>query len=537
MTDFTGQVIERYEIQARLGEGGMAVVYKAVDTRLIREVAIKFIRADLFGPTVMVQLRARFLREAQALARLHHPNIVTVFDYGEFQDVPYLVMNYLPGGTLAGRMGKAMAPAEAVNLILPIARGLAHAHARDILHRDVKPTNILFDADGQPQLSDFGIARMLDNPGGTTLTGTGAAIGTPAYMAPEQWRNEVSPSSDQYALGVILFEMLSGHLPYEADTPGGYFEKQLTQPLPLITIFAPHTPAGLTTVINRALALTPAPQIPPEIEAQFTSRALPDPDAIFSPLQFTQRLDQNLSPVAPSASFTNPLEVLYAWFTYDHMSTAPQWTAIWLREGELVFYETSPWQGGTGGMGYTRWEPSPEEWLPGQYEVQIFIGLEFKVSGRFTLTGDAPTPQPSSTPTATLTHTPLPTATRTKKPTPSPTLSGPLLEVGQITVDLYPGETEIVVGKHYGFSVDLTLKTTFTGGNTWVFTGPCPPESTAYYPSTYTAGSITGTGYDVYIGCAGAYRVTFTFIADLPGSPFVRTFDFTVVDPTPTPTP
>jgi hypothetical protein len=178
---------------------------------------------------------------------------------------------------------------------------------------------------------------------------------------------------------------------------------------------------------------SPTPHVPLAIEVQFTSVVTPNPSAIFSPLQFAQALDENFVPINPAIVFQNPVGHLYAQFTYDGMQVGSQWTAIWYRGSELVHYETAPWNGGTGGIGYTDWDPAPYEWLPGLYEVQVFVGHQWKVVGTFTVEGDAPTPPPSPTPTftitplptATSTRTPRPTATATFTPGPSPTRNSP----------------------------------------------------------------------------------------------------------------
>jgi hypothetical protein len=137
------------------------------------------------------------------------------------------------------------------------------------------------------------------------------------------------------------------------------------------------------------------------VEVQFTSVVTPNPEAVFSALQFSRALDENFLPIEPNTVFENPIDHLYAQFTYDLMTTQAQWTALWFREGELVHFETKPWDGGTGGIGYTDWEASPENWLPGEYSVHIFVGLAWKVSGQFTVEGDLPTPEISLTPSPT----------------------------------------------------------------------------------------------------------------------------------------
>jgi eukaryotic-like serine/threonine-protein kinase len=258
MTNLVGQDIGRYHIIEQLGQGGMATVYRAYDTRLEREVALKFIRREEIGPAYLEQLFKRFEREAKSLAQLSHPNVVKVYDYGEFEGVPYLVMEYLPGGTLKQRMGRTMPAAEAARLLLPVARALAYAHHENIIHRDVKPANILITRSGEPMLTDFGIAKILSGDGGATaLTGTGVGLGTPDYMAPEQWTNEVVPQTDVYALGIVFYEMVTGRRPFTADTPAAVLLKQMQDTLPRPQSFAPDLPDQAEQLLYKALAKDP----------------------------------------------------------------------------------------------------------------------------------------------------------------------------------------------------------------------------------------------------------------------------------------
>jgi len=180
----------------------------------------------------------RFDREAKAQAKFSHPNIVPVYDYGETDGVPYLVMEYLPGDTLKQKMDEPIDWRQAVRWLMPVADALGYAHAHGVIHRDVKPANILFDNKGDPVLMDFGIAKVLETDE-ATLTGTGFGVGTPEYMAPEQWQGKPSESSDQYALGVVLYEMLTGQKPYSADTPAALAILQATEPLRAPSHFVP----------------------------------------------------------------------------------------------------------------------------------------------------------------------------------------------------------------------------------------------------------------------------------------------------------
>ena len=193
MADLVGQDIGRYHVVEQLGQGGMAMVYKAYDTRLERDVAIKVIRTGAVSPDMLPELLKRFEREAKSLAKMKHRDIVNIYDYGEHEGAPYLVMEYLQGGTLKELTGRPIPYYDAARLLLPIARALDYAHKRGVLHRDVKPANILITEDGDPLLSDFGIAKMLESGQETQLTGTGVGIGTPEYMAPEQWTGLIIP--------------------------------------------------------------------------------------------------------------------------------------------------------------------------------------------------------------------------------------------------------------------------------------------------------------------------------------------------------
>ncbi|HLA97518.1 MAG TPA: hypothetical protein VJL34_03620 [Anaerolineales bacterium] len=173
----------------------------------------------------------------------------------------------------------------------------------------------------------------------------------------------------------------------------------------------------LTPRVSNTPTITPTPFVPLAIEARFESTITPNPEAVFSALTFTDGLDALYRPLRPGTVFENPITHMYAIFSYDGMIKGSQWTALWYRDGELVHFETLPWDGETGGLGYTDWAPKPEEWLPGIYEVQIFVGLTWKVSGFFEVQGEPPTPLPTDTPTTTSTPTRTLTPTRTPRPT------------------------------------------------------------------------------------------------------------------------
>lgn len=244
--------IGRYEIRSVAGRGGMATVYVAYDPLFEREVAIKLLPSELlYHPT----LRRRFEREAKIVAALDHPYLVPVYDIGEENNAPYLVMRYMRGGSLAERLDKGALPIdEAVQIILRLADGLNAVHEHGIIHRDLKPSNILFDQWGKPFISDFGTARPTEEE--AVLTSLGSAVGTPAYMSPEQiqGQSDLDGRSDIYALGILLYEMLIGGHPYETDSPMGAVVQHITEPPPRLLQQNPHLPAEFEQIILRAMA-------------------------------------------------------------------------------------------------------------------------------------------------------------------------------------------------------------------------------------------------------------------------------------------
>ena len=242
----------RYAILAEIGRGGMATVYRAYDPHFERDVALKVLPPQLLhDPT----FQTRFTREAKIIATLEHAAIVPVYDFGEEEGQPYYVMRLMSGGSLADVLENGpMPPQDAVRILSRVADALDDAHSHGFVHRDLKPSNILFDTRNNPYLSDFGIAKLVQTS--TPITASNVVIGTPAYMSPEQGRGErdVDRRSDIYALGALLFQMLSGRVPYESETPTGQIIKHITEPVPNILELRPDLPPGLQTVIARAMA-------------------------------------------------------------------------------------------------------------------------------------------------------------------------------------------------------------------------------------------------------------------------------------------
>jgi hypothetical protein len=261
MESLIGREFGRYRVIEKLGEGGMATVYKALDIRLDRLVALKVIRMDRDSSGDFIK---RFEREAKALAKLSHPNIVHVNEYGEFEGIPFIVMDFVPNGTLKQRMGKPIPWMEAIRFIIPIANALDYAHKHSVIHRDVKPANILITENGAPMLSDFGLAKILESGLATDLSGSGVAgIGTPEYMAPEQVLGKPADGrADMYALAIVLYEMITGCIPFKADTPIAIGFKQCYDPVPDPKTWAGDIPTGVEHVIIKALAKDPARRFP-----------------------------------------------------------------------------------------------------------------------------------------------------------------------------------------------------------------------------------------------------------------------------------
>ena len=283
MTDLAGRTLGRYRLETLLGRGGMAEVWRAADTKLARTVAVKVIHASYAEDP---QFAERFLREARVVASLEHPNILPVYDFGDEGGIPFLVMPHLAGGTLRDRLHGKPAPfGVAAAWIRQLADALDAAHAAGVLHRDVKPANVLLGKDDRLFLADFGIAKMVETL--TGLTATGVVVGTPVYMAPEQAQGQsASPATDRYALAVVAYEILAGRPPFDGDNPLSLMHQHVSTPAPALSTKVSGLPAGLDAVFQKALSKNPAERPP-------TCRALADAVFAFLPTGFT--------PAAPGA--------------------------------------------------------------------------------------------------------------------------------------------------------------------------------------------------------------------------------------------
>ncbi|HFC09669.1 MAG TPA: serine/threonine protein kinase [Chloroflexi bacterium] len=386
--------IGRYEILELLGRGGQAAVYRAYDPTMQREVAIKVLTTTA---AVDEKARQRFEREAHTIAALEHPNIVPVYDFGAYDDGLYIVMRLMKGGTLADRLAHGpLNPAEALEVVRPIAAALDAAHKRGIVHRDIKPGNILFDEYGAAYLSDFGIARL----GDATASLTGSLIlGTPHYMSPEQIQGNVplDGRSDVYALGALLFQMLTGHVPYEGDTPAQALVKHLQEPIPRLADYRPALPEAYQAIIDRAMAKDREARYPTagalaaDLEAAVTDRPLASAPTLA---------------MAPPAAGRRAGKRLPWW----------AWAAAGLAVLALV------------GAGWALWgrrtSPPPTPTLAASPTALVKTSLPVAAA-----TTAVPTPSPPPTPTPTVATSPTspPTPTFTPAASPTPALGGKVL--------------------------------------------------------------------------------------------------------------
>ncbi len=256
-------LLGKYRIIERIGSGGMAEVYLGRHDKLNREVAIKVLRPSLINDP---QFTARFEREARLAANLRHPGIVQVFDFDTEDDRHYLIMEYIKGGTLKARLqslrnaGEFMPLDEISHYLTRIAEALDYAHSQGMLHRDLKPANILIDPAGNSYLADFGIARLAGEP---EITHTGTLMGTPSYMSPEQCEGlPLTGASDLYSLGIILYEMLTGGVPFDAESPLAILQKHIHEAPPPLNDIRPELPAALNSFMQCVLAKNPMERFP-----------------------------------------------------------------------------------------------------------------------------------------------------------------------------------------------------------------------------------------------------------------------------------
>ena len=253
MQNLSGRKLGNYELRERLGRGGMAEVYKAYQPSMDRFVAVKVMLGHLADDDNFIE---RFKREAQAVGRLRHPHIIHIFDFGIQDDIYYMAMEYVTGGNLKEHIvaNQKLPLVDSLKIAHDLADALTYAHKSGMIHRDLKPANVMFidKATSEVVLTDFGIARIL---GATGITGSGMSVGTPSYMSPEAGRGEdIDERADIYALGIILYEMLVGTVPYDADTPLAVIMKHIAAPLPTRNDYGDNIPEGVERIVLKCLA-------------------------------------------------------------------------------------------------------------------------------------------------------------------------------------------------------------------------------------------------------------------------------------------
>lgn len=310
-----GQMLGPYRIINQIGEGGMATVYKAYQPSMDRNVAIKVLPGRLAESK---EFTRRFQQEARTIARLEHAHILPVFDYGESEGISYFVMRYLEAGTLKDRMatGRPLPLNEIDRIFTQLANALSYAHSHGVIHRDLKPANVLIDSQGNLFLTDFGIAKILESAS-TRLTETDAIMGTPAYISPEQARAQtVDQRSDIYSLGIILYEMVTGRVPFVADTPLAVILRHVNDPMPLPSSIKVDIPEAMEYVILKALAKNPDDRFATAdefvsawkraLDEKDTVRRMPDLPTSIASRTDTAPLQPQLKPDSVSTATSKP---------------------------------------------------------------------------------------------------------------------------------------------------------------------------------------------------------------------------------------
>src|SRR6185436_18133925 len=298
-----GESVGAYRIVEQLGQGGMATVFKAYHASLDRYVAIKVLHpAFKEDPTFL----ARFQREARVVAKLEHPNIVPVYDYADHNGAPYLVMKFIEGETLKAELTRgAVNLSNGLHIIEAVGAGLAYAHRQGILHRDIKPSNVMMANDGSIYLADFGLARIA-LAGESTLS-TDSMLGTPHYMSPEQAKGvkDLDAGTDIYSLGVVIYELVVGRVPYSADTPFAIIHDHIFTPLPMPHTVNPNVPESIERVLLKALAKDRADRYQDVNSLVAAFRDTVTPFLASHPANVATALPRAL-PIAPSAETPAP---------------------------------------------------------------------------------------------------------------------------------------------------------------------------------------------------------------------------------------
>jgi serine/threonine protein kinase len=441
--ELIGRMLGTCRIEQMVGQGGMGIVYLAQQTRPIRRVAVKLLLPEANLRTqVYQQFLLRFQREANVIAQLEHMNIMPIYEYGEQDGLAYLVMPYLTGGSLKDLLTRegALPLTQTVNYLEQAASALDYAHAHHIIHRDLKPANFLLHADGRLVLSDFGIARIMQESSdtlGSALTGTGVFIGTPEYMAPEMALGEtIDQRADIYELGIVLFQMLSGTVPFKGNTPLAVVTKQIQEPLPSLHQLNPALPLAVDSILQSATAK--------KREDRFMSAgalAL----ALKSVLNSSSSFQQESQGILPTISSSPPVQVTVEAVTPSHetplpVASTPDSGSFQKRSGPVSggFSPNSPIYPNTAPISQQSIIPGRQLWL-------VFIGILLVIAlaiggvllGLQLNRGTSSLPAGGSTPQTSLATTPSTvgqtvTATQRTTPTTGPTSAPTTQQANQV---------------------------------------------------------------------------------------------------------
>jgi serine/threonine protein kinase len=421
MEDLTSKRLGAYQVVAPLGHGGMAAVYKAYQPAMDRYVALKILPRQLALDPEFV---GRFEQEAKVIAKLQHPHILPVHDFGEADGYTYIVMPFVDSGTLADLMKRGPLPLDRIiGVMKQVGDALNYAHSRGIVHRDVKPSNVLVDASGNCLLTDFGISKIVESSARFTVTGS--LVGTPAYMSPEQAKGmAVDQRSDLYALGVILYEMATGQVPYTAETPLAVVIKHINDPLPLPRTMQPNLPEAVERVILKSLAKDPAERYASAAEMVAALQTAPDLSVSRTPLSTAVEMAPALSPVStPPASTTLAPPPPKTALRFSMRVLGLAGIAVLTLIGAGVLFGAVP----------------------------LMLALVTTATPTITATLTSPPLTATSAPTPTFTHTPTPLPTATPIPTPDVAL---FVELGRWQA---PGEVRSLAWSPDGTRLALGL--------------------------------------------------------------------------------
>ncbi len=483
--NLSGYTLGQYELREMLGAGGMGTVYRAYQVTLKRYVAVKVISGDLARHPGGIE---RFTREAETSAALDHPNIITIHDYGTQDGISYLVMQLLTGGTLAERIAHRAHTStplpslgELAHVLQQISSALDYAHEQGVIHRDIKPSNVMFDKHGNAYLVDFGIAKLVQVTQG--LTASGLVVGTWGYMAPEQWRaGELSPATDQYALGVMTYALVTGQMPFEAPTPAHIMHKHLTEMPPPPHEMRADVPKALAPVLERALAKKAEDRFPSctAFAEAFTAAAhtsLGEKTAFFTTPIPHKSIGAASSVFTPSMGGKQRTKARRSFLSSR---------LTWLAAMVLMLL--------LGGMALLSRGDAPQETNSSATAVseaqfpQTPTPMIATTSWIVILPSPTPTqtasPTHTHTPTPTDTHTPTPSMTNTHTPTLTPTWTPSWTATSTATptstFTATPTATATPTSTH---TPTLTPSSTLTPSHTWT---PAPPTATPLPSPTYT---------------------------------------------------